>query len=380
MRKVTNFVLHCIKGLERMYIASEHIFSASYKAVDGKMVNLRGPNQYQYSMNTLMGLHKAQGNGSVLFLDVESDYQSLAAQVAAHSDFPERIAATIWTGRCLGLDLPSNALSIFRKVVENAVDNKHLTALGLAWIIAACAESGEEYQQKADEMVQIVEKRYLHAESTLIRHVPMGFRKDWASFAASCYTAYSLLLLARKTGNEKAKRIGLRIARALVGLQGPQGQWAWFYHIPSGKIADNYPVYSVHQRSMAPFFLLECIDQGYPEFREPLLKGFRWVLGQNEAGQSMVDTTHRVIWRSLNRKGHFSRLRRFSKALVSSKKKSNSRIVGSKDTSSSTANAVATNLDGLSTPLVVEKISTKYSMTHVLSDWTSASNTAESSA
>lgn len=331
MLKMTNFVLHCLKGLERMYIASEHTFLASYTSTKGKVANQRSPNQYQYSMNALMGLHKVQGDGGASFLDVESDYHRLAAQIEAYSRFPERIAATIWTGRCLGLDVPSNAMSLFRGMLESVVDNPSLPALTLAWSIAACIGSGDEYLHRADGMVQIAEKRYFHPDSALVRHVPVGFRKDWASFTANCYMAYSLLLLARKAGNERAKRIGLRIARALVSLQGPLGQWAWFYHIPSGKVADYYPICSVHQHSMAPFFLLEGIDQGYPEFREPLLRGFRWVLGHNEVGQNMVDTTHRVIWRSLNRKGSFSRLRRFSRAVVSSNKELNSGIVSGED-------------------------------------------------
>jgi hypothetical protein len=126
--------------------------------------------------------------------------------------------------------------------------------------------------------------------------------------------AYAFLKLARKTENQWAKMVGLRIARALVQLQGPQGQWAWFYHVPSGRVADYYPVYSVHQHAMAPIFLLEAIDQGYIEFREPLQNGFRWVLGHNELGQSMVDGSHYVIWRSLVRQEPFGKLGRYVRA------------------------------------------------------------------
>jgi hypothetical protein len=331
-RKLTNFELHCLKGLERMYIASEHLFSASYKNKKGIMVNLRNRNQeYMYSMNTLMGLHKAQANGGVLFLDVKSDYQHLTAGIAERSGSPECILATVWTGSCLCMEVPAGLMSIFRRILEGAVGALHLTAQGLAWAIAACTEIGGEYLDKADELIQIANKRYIYPQNALVRHVPVGFRRDWASFAASCYMAYAFLLFGRKTESDKAKGVGLRIARALVSLQGPQGQWAWFYHIPSGKVADYYPVYSVHQHSMAPFFLLEAIDHGYAEFREPLLKGFRWVLGRNEVEQSMVDRTHRVIWRSVSRRKVSAKLTRFARAIGSSTLGLNYRTVSSKD-------------------------------------------------
>ncbi len=42
---------------------------------------------------------------------------------------------------------------------------------------------------------------------------------------------------------------------------------------------------------------------GYDEFRLPLLKGFRWILGQNDLGKSMVEPEHTVIWRRVLRKG-----------------------------------------------------------------------------
>lgn len=69
---------------------------------------------------------------------------------------------------------------------------------------------------------------------------------------------------------------------------------------------------------MAPLFLLEGIDQGFVEFREPLLKGFRWILGKNELGLNMVDHSHSVIWRSIERHVALPRLARLAKAASTS--------------------------------------------------------------
>ena len=74
------------------------------------------------------------------------------------------------------------------------------------------------------------------------------------------------------------------------------------YNTKHGIVVDFYPVYSVHQYAYAPFFLIEAIDMGYKELREPLLKGFNWILGLNELGKSMVSSTHGVVWRNVVRK------------------------------------------------------------------------------
>lgn len=316
MYRETRFISHCLRGLERMYLKSEQIFSASYLVNADRTVNLRNSDQeYRYSMNTIMGIHRVRAVGGDVFFDVESCYRHLASMVVQQTSSVENIVATVWAGMCIGMKVPAEVLSLFHGILNSAVQARKLTAQGLAWAIAACAEGTREYWERANGLTRVVIERYIHPHSMLVRHLPVGARRDWASFAASCYMSYAFLRLARQTADEGTRDIGLRIARSLVKLQGPQGQWGWFYHVPSGKVIDYYPVYSVHQHAMAPFFLLEAIDQGYDEFRDPLVKGFRWILGNNELRQSMVDGQHHVIWRSVMRHGPASRLARFGRAL-----------------------------------------------------------------
>jgi hypothetical protein len=312
----THFVNHCLRGLESMYIPPEGVFSASYRMVSDGTVNVRNRDSgYKFTMNTLMGLHKARATGTKVFLDIQSVYRNVARSVGEQAGSPENIAATVWAGRSIGVEVPGEAVSLFDAILDRPNKYPELSAQGLAWSIAACAACGAEYREKALALLRCAIERYIHSGSALVRHTPSGFRKDWASFAASCYMAYSLLLLARETGNLEARRIGLGIARALVKLQGSQGQWAWFYHVPSGRVVDYYPVYSVHQHAMAPLFLLEAIDQGYAEFREPLVKGFRWILGHNELQTSLVDRDRRIIWRSAVRREPLARMTRFARSV-----------------------------------------------------------------
>jgi hypothetical protein len=311
----TRFIQYCLSGLQEMYIPSEHIFSACYRLVNGRMRNLRNrEEEFKYTMNTLMGLHKARSAGYSLFLDVEENYHELAARVDERSSSPENIAATVWTGNCIGTKIPPRALELLRGLLEVMRRSSSLSAQALSWAILACATMKSGQRGRAAALVDIAREGYIHKQTFLVRHRPTGFRRDWASFAASCYMAYALLVLARETGDRQALEIGIQIVRALVSLQGPQGQWGWFYDVPRGRVVDYYPVYSVHQHSMAPFFLLEAIDQGFTEFRVPLISGFRWILECNELKQEMIENDYKIIWRSAIRKEPFAKLMRIVRA------------------------------------------------------------------
>lgn len=296
------FAQYCIRGLKKIYVPSERVFAAFYRLSNGQMVHVRDRfREYRFTMNALMALHQARAHGNEIFLDVESDYRALLTRVDERTGSLD-LAATLWTGRSLGTEIPPYVTALFRTIVSNAPTANRLSAKALGWLITACLSGDEEYRGSAVALGKLALGRYLHPKSSLVREIPTGPRRLWASFSAHSYVAYALLLLARKTGEGWARDAGLRIARALVRLQAPQGLWGYMYHVPTGRVVDYYPAYSVHQDAYAPFFLTEAIDQGFAEFKEPLLRGFRWVLGQNELGHCMVEPRYQVVWRSIIRK------------------------------------------------------------------------------
>lgn len=73
-----------------------------------------------------------------------------------------------------------------------------------------------------------------------------------------------------------------------MALQGPQGEWPWFFDAVSGRVLDFYEVYSVHQYGMAPALLEWAERFGRREARDALIKGFNWVLGHNQLGRTML--------------------------------------------------------------------------------------------
>jgi len=87
----------------------------------------------------------------------------------------------------------------------------------------------------------------------------------------------------------------------LIALQGPRGEWPWFFAPGRGTIADFYEVYAVHQYGMAPAILHHAIMHGVPGAREALVNGFIWLFGNNELGRTMLRPELHLFYRSRRR-------------------------------------------------------------------------------
>ena len=88
--------------------------------------------------------------------------------------------------------------------------------------------------------------------------------------------------------NRRSIEIANACVRKLIDLQGPNGEWPWFFDAQSGRVVDYYEIYSVHQYGMAPAFL-QCAERhDVKNARDALIRGFRWVLGDNQLGRSML--------------------------------------------------------------------------------------------
>jgi hypothetical protein len=147
----------------------------------------------------------------------------------------------------------------------------------------------------------------LASRSGLFRDCATGPRKFFASFATEVYCALALYQYHEMFGDPLSARVADACVHKLISLQGPQGEWPWFYHVPSGRVVDYYEVYSVHQHGMAPALLKHAIKRGVLGAREALARGFRWVLGDNELGVAMLRPEASVMARSQARKGWASR-------------------------------------------------------------------------
>ena len=86
--------------------------------------------------------------------------------------------------------------------------------------------------------------------------------------------------------------------------------------VRSGRPFDLYPIFTVHQDSMAMLFLLPAERQGIPGVTEAIERSFRWNFGDNELGAGMVRTEpYPWIYRSIERGERWTRARRYVRGL-----------------------------------------------------------------
>ena len=131
-------------------------------------------------------------------------------------------------------------------------------------------------------------KEHYYCRSNLFFNSPRGLRRYFASFATQTYLTLACYIYGEFANHSVAIELANSSTRKLLELQGPSGEWPWFFDVPHGTVVDFYEVYSVHQYGMAPAFLQFAERLGVPEARAALTKGFRWVFGENQMHQSML--------------------------------------------------------------------------------------------
>ncbi|GMU26427.1 MAG: hypothetical protein HS101_19595 [Planctomycetia bacterium] len=209
-----------------------------------------------------------------------------------------------------------------KKLREAVVRDRALTTVDAAWSISALAASltagaGHDELRIAFERLVAGYSR----PGKLFRHWTSADAAPWYRSHVGCFAdqIYSIQALSRyysATGDTVALEIAAECADQIVRLQGPEGQWWWHYDVRQGSVIEGYPVYTVHQDSMAPMGLFELYEAGGPDHRSAIDLGLRWLEEKQETESSLVKEDSMLIWRSVRRSDPAKTVRRV-RAVVS---------------------------------------------------------------
>jgi hypothetical protein len=133
------------------------------------------------------------------------------------------------------------------------------------------------------------------------------------SFADQVYPVYAFAKFAQAFGSREALNRATQCAETICRHQGSSGQWWWHYDAATGKVAGQYPVFSVHQDGMAPMSLYALTEAGGREYDPEIQRGLQWI-EHNELGRDLRDNGH-VIWRSIFRAKHQARINELGRLL-----------------------------------------------------------------
>jgi hypothetical protein len=205
-----------------------------------------------------------------------------AAAEARHSEFPHALQRLADLSRGDG---PQEVVSV-------------------AWVVTALV-AARELAYVEPQLAQ-ARSRLLAARGTVYPHVTGGggrwYRAHVGSFADQVYPIQALARLHASAGDATALAAADAVAGAICRAQGPAGQWWWHYDARSGDVVEGYPVYSVHQHSMAPMALLDLAEAGGGRYLGSIARGLRWLAAPPETGEDLILDQPPVTWRKVARR------------------------------------------------------------------------------
>jgi hypothetical protein len=303
MSRNSPLVNYALGGLRRCWLPEHGRWSHIYH-LDGRDLSNESlpPSDVFYTLNVLLGMSRL--NEIPDDVDVPEIFRRNVRQLTRMPVAKYAFGMALWAAAELELDLPEDVVRALNTLLaeENWKDFR-AQDLGmlLTGIVAQARRGRKEWYHLADPLFRFLSARY-HSESGLFFDAASGFRRRFASFATQTYLTIACYHYGELSGNSEAIALANACAEKLIALQGPRGEWPWFFDARHGRVLDFYEVYSVHQYGMAPAFL-ECAERhGVCESRAALIKGFKWVLGDNQLGRSMLVPKLQLSLRSQVRK------------------------------------------------------------------------------
>jgi hypothetical protein len=258
-----------------------------------------------YSLNVLLGFASIRNAVLLEPYDIPVLFRALCGELPK---WPVRNGAwgmALWAAAELDLDTPAVAADRLRSVGTHLATASAWTAqdVGLS-LSGATAQAGRDasWRPIARALAKLLMEHF-RGPGALFRDSGRGPRRHFATFATQVYAALSLYQYGEAMGDAEAIAAANACSARLIALQGPQGEWPWFYLPSSDRVLDTYEVYSVHQHGMAPALLHHAVRNQVAGARAAIETGFRWIFGANEMGCSMLRPDLSLIYRSQRRPG-----------------------------------------------------------------------------
>jgi len=200
-----------------------------------------------------------------------------------------------------------------------ACADARLNVQELAWMLwgasAAARTGAASAEPLARSLAASLLTRHLDPRAALARHAQKGYRRGVVSFGSSVYFLRALYEYGSTFQHDRSLDLFDRGVQAMIDIQGPLGEWPWLIDVASGAVVDPYPIFAVHQDSMAMLFLHPALDRDAPRAAEAIARSVAWMAGENEVATPMIRREPVVAYRSLERRDRAPRMRRYMRAL-----------------------------------------------------------------
>lgn len=269
----------------------------------------------RYTAMTLLGLYEMEAAGQPASLDIQSCYRSLIRHTTWIKGVGD-LGLLLWVSAEVDPERTRDFLRDFdcSSALARYSDARAARTMELAWFLTGLVYAARACPEQAGTLTDLCRATYGRMQKNQGPFGPFGhmgvteslagrLRGHVGSFADQVYPIFALSKLATLLQEQEPLDAAMRCARAICELQGTLGQWWWLYDSRSGRVASEYPVYSVHQHGMAPMALFAAEEASGTSFHVSVKEGLRWIFGENELGVDMRDTERALIWRCLTPRG-----------------------------------------------------------------------------
>jgi hypothetical protein len=286
----SSLVNYALKGLERCWLRDSGCWSAIYH-LDGRS----HPNESRpvsdvfYTLNVLLGYARVAQLPSGM--NVADTFRRNALRLLTLPVPMYAYGMVLWAAAELDLPVPEQVLTHIKATLTERGNWRAFRAqdLGmlLTGVVAQARRDPDTWSSTAYALFAFLLERF-YCKLGLFFDAAYGMRRWFGSFATQTYLTLACYAYGEFAKNGDAIDMANAAVGKLIARQGPNGEWPWFFHVPSATVVDFYEIYVVHQYGMAPAFLERAEHHGVAEARGALIKGFRWVLGENPLRRPML--------------------------------------------------------------------------------------------
>jgi len=293
-----------LRALKRMYRPEEKMFAFRLrKNALGTVTEGISP-RYTAIVLIALSLESEEDKSAVLHGDRIGDVCNRLIDHALLSKELGQVALTLWAARISG---HPRASSVLKHLHSFNLKQHSYPTVEAAWSLSALSVEGSEVTdlrlatKLADRLLRSFRNNSGFFPHGLNGTHQSGIRGHVTCFADWVYPVQALSQYYIVTGDTSALAIAKLSAEHMLKLQGLHGQWWWHYDLRTGNVIEPYPVYSVHQDSMAPmaFFALQEADGTIS--RKAIHKSIDWLIHPPEVENSLIDKQADLIWRKVAR-------------------------------------------------------------------------------
>lgn len=293
------------QGLPRMFLPQQGCFAFTRKRQADGTLALAG-RSLRYGAITVLGARHLEESAQRAVFTGRSAAEFTDQMIRQLNDDTNLgdLALVIWAAA--EVQAPALATAVDRLRLSSGAGKGAFT-VEAAWVLSAVVAARN--QVHVQDLIRPARDRLLAVASlhsgifphwTDLRHAPW-YRRHVACFADQVYPMQALARYHKAFPHGPSLMAATRCAEQICRLQGPHGQWWWHYNTTTGSVVEGYPVYTVHQDSMAPMALLDLAEAGGPHFDDAIRRGLTWMDRAHEVDRCLIEDDLALIWRSVQR-------------------------------------------------------------------------------